>query len=366
MEIKNNLKRHLVGTVKGWRVAKASRYAAREEVAYGSKIRLEELTPDEKKAIDRKWGGVVPDLRIGYTTYAVFKTLDRFDPDYVAGAYYYPAMIQRFNPAEDAWTLQNKGMLCNFFREIPQPVLLLRNVNGTVWDASGRVVPFADAVRKLAAAECDMIIKPSVDSCCGTNVRVIRAGTARSDLERLLAFYDKDFVVQEFVEQSEATAAYNPSSLNTMRVGTLFLNGTFSVCCALLRCGTKGMIVDNLGAGGVMVGIENSGKLKEYGYSMDGTVHRSTNGVCFGEQTIPDFGRVIATALEAHRQIPTCAFAGWDLALAKDGRVLLVEANLTWPGVFGEQMCCGPIFGERTDEVIDFLKRPRKQSRLFY
>ena len=78
------------------------------------------------------------------------------------------------------------------------------------------------------------------------------------------------------------------------------------------------------------------------------------------------FGRVVATALEAHRQIPTCAFAGWDLALAKDGRVLLIEANLTWPEIFGAQMCCGPIFGERTDEVIDFLKRPRKQSRLFY
>lgn len=43
------------------------------------------------------------------------------------------------------------------------------------------------------------------------------------------------------------------------------------------------------------------------------------------------------------------------MALDKDGDPVLIEGNTVYPGISLEQMCSGPIFGNRTDEVIDYL-----------
>ena len=35
----------------------------------------------------------------------------------------------------------------------------------------------------------------------------------------------------------------------------------------------------------------------------------------------------------------------------------MIELNLTYPGIIIPQICTGPIFGIRTDEVIDFVRK---------
>lgn len=51
---------------------------------------------------------------------------------------------------------------------------------------------------------------------------------------------------------------------------------------------------------------------------------------------------------------------GWigdgDIAVNEDNQGVLIEANCSQPGVIGEQLCTGPIFGARTQEVIEYCK----------
>lgn len=52
-------------------------------------------------------------------------------------------------------------------------------------------------------------------------------------------------------------AIFNPSSLNTIRITTLLMNGNCSLLSKMLRHGGPGMIVDNMTSGGFGVGIKD-------------------------------------------------------------------------------------------------------------
>ena len=51
-----------------------------------------------------------------------------------------------------------------------------------------------------------------------------------------------------------------------------------------------------------------------------------------------------------------CGIIAWDIALDSTTSPLLIEANMWWPGISYGEICSGPIFGARTDEVIDYIK----------
>lgn len=69
---------------------------------------------------------------------------------------------------------------------------------------------------------------------------------------------------------------------------------------------------------------------------------------------IPD---IVSKVLKAHKDnFPLCRFIGWDICIGEKGEPIVIEINSSQPGIFGEQICNGPMFGERTQEVIDYIK----------
>ena len=155
---------------------------------------------------------------------------------------------------------------------------------------------------------------------------------------------------------SYATAYFNQSSLNTFRISTLLLNGKFSVCTSMMRFGSSGSVVDNVGAGGGCVGVNNDGSLMPFGFNKAGQRIAEWNGKKFAGYVIPHFSDVLGMARKAHLDCPLCSFVGWDFAINQDGKVNLIEANLESPGLFFEQLANGkPAFGDRTAEVADWV-----------
>ena len=59
----------------------------------------------------------------------------------------------------------------------------------------------------------------------------------------------------------------------------------------------------------------------------------------------------------AQLMIPNIGIVGWDVALDSNDNPLLIEVNIGGPGILYEQLCTGPIFGERTQEVIEYCKK---------
>ena len=50
-------------------------------------------------------------------------------------------------------------------------------------------------------------------------------------------------------------------------------------------------------------------------------------------------------------------FIGWDICFNEQNEPIVIELNSSQPGVIGEQLCTGPIFGDRTHEVLDYCSK---------
>ena len=165
----------------------------------------------------------------------------------------------------------------------------------------------------------------------------------------------RDFVIQECVEQNVDMARFNPSSINTFRITTLYLNGVFSVLSIILRFGKQGMTVDNWGSGGILVGVGNDGQLYDKGYDINLNEFEEYNGVYFSHTRLKQIPSILkAVEYEHTTNFSLCKLIGWDICIDSRNEAVVIEVNASQPGVIGEQLCTGPIFGDRTLEVVDY------------
>lgn len=334
-----------------------SRLLAGEENAYTLNHAAPDLSFDELAQIKQLWRGVLPDVGVGLSGFKSYKKHFPFTPEYVPFSYFFPWMVRILNPIDAARVFANKSLTYTYFSDVAQPRLIARLVNGCLLDSENRAITDDELVDLMTRAESNAIIKASLGSCCGKAVQVIHPGESREAIAELLRSYKGDFVIQDVLRQSSCTAKFNASSLNTFRISTLLLNGKFSVCTAMLRFGLPGSVVDNVGAGGGCVGVNDDGSLMPFGFNKAGDKIAEWNGIRFEGCTIPDFKSVIDAAKKAHYDIPLCAFVGWDLAIDDKGVVNLIEANLEWPGLFFEQLANGrPAFRERFEEVMSYVR----------
>lgn len=318
---------------------------------------LPALTAGEKARILDKWGAVIPDPSIGYYAFRVFKKFDRFNPDYVPEPYFQPYIMRSLNPTADHEALQNKCLADLLFHGLHTPRIIARRPGiGNTLDGAFNPLAEEDLIRLLAERSEPFIIKPAKDSNSGHGVQLIQPGMSASDVRHLLSGYPDNFVIQEVVRQSRFTAGFNPTSLNTFRVMTLYINNRQSVLTTMIRMGGKGKVVDNFCNGGLFAGVDPDGRMTGSGITIDNEILKSYNGIDLAGERVPNFDKVKEMALEAHRRIPMCGLVAWDIALDINDLPCLIEANLWWPVLSYVEVCNGPIFGDRTDEVIDFVR----------
>ena len=319
-------------------------------------VKLASLTQAEKNEIFGLWKSVVPHE---YTLYhSLFKTLSYYDARFVSDEYYYPVLVRALNPASSAATYEHKSYYSLYFKEIPQPKVFVNRIKGVWYNGDYGQITETEAFKVLKSCG-NFIIKPTHDSCQGKNVR--KVSSKDEQLEQIVNGYGNDFITQEVVQQSEITARFNPSSLNSFRLTTLNINGKVSLCTILFRCGQGDTCVDNGGAGGLMAGVSENGEMTEYAFDKNYNRFDSTkSGVKFGGTVVPNMTTIVDTVLSWHsKYMIHSGIVGWDIALNRDNNPIMIEVNLMYPGIQFEQLCIGkPLFGDRTKEVIDYvLKR---------
>lgn len=355
------MKKFIYGIWYKLRLYRIRNWAIRVEYGHIRKLRLLDLTKSEKEAIKLVWGSLGLSIKPLY--YRLFKTVEKFDARYLSDDLYFPWVIRSLNPRKDSDVLENKGLYDLYFSQLPQPRFYIKNVNGQYFNDKLDILSIGEAIEVLRKLR-EFLIKPTVGSCCGRNVRkvsgldLLAAHEARKKIESLLFEYKTDFIIQEVIQQSAETAIFNPSSLNTIRISSLNMNGKTSVVSAIFRCGQGKVDVDNRGAGGLMIGLDDEGFLREYAYDADYNRYEQTKtGVSFKGKRISAYKELRDLILEYHSKLlPACRFAGWDLALDKNNVPVFIEVNLGFPGIQMEQMCTGPIFGDRTAEVVGYVK----------
>ena len=321
------------------------------------------LTAEERKQIRQKYRKVVPNVARGYDFFAAMKNIDCFDVNYLPSSYYYPYFLRILNPENAKKLLCNKSLLKFIYQtEVQQPATPLRSVAGVYFNADNRPVTPYEAGNIISRIGSPLIYKPSTDSNSGNGIHFYKEeeeiqGLVKSIRERTLLHTDRDFVIQIPVIQSKETSVFNPTSLNCMRITTLNLNGKVSTHSMTLKCGPQNSFVDNIGSGkrGVIVGVASDGTLSEFGYYGNGERCTGHNGITFKGRRIQAFDKVVNAALKLHGLVESCHVIGWDIALDINDEPILIEGNTNYPGISLEQMCSGPVFGDRIDEVISYI-----------
>ena len=319
------------------------------------------LSNEEKNSLISTWHGL--GLQINPLFYKMFKATVGFNSEYLSDDLFFPLIIKTLNPDNLVGALEHKGLYSTIYKELPQPQILVQRINGVDYDSMMNVICLNDIIND-AATHKEHIIKPTTGSCMGRGVRKICLNKMdQKDINEVIHSYGDNFVIQEVVNQSKQTAVFNEASLNTFRVSTLNINGVVSLCTIIFRCGRKGSCVDNGGAGGLLVGVKKDGQFYDYAYDTHYNKYsKSDSGIEFGQTKIEEVKDLVNLAINAHRfYLPTCGFAGWDLALDSNNQPIFIEVNLGFPGIQLEQLCpATPIFKGRTQEVIDYVCKHQK------
>ena len=140
---------------------------------------------------------------------------------------------------------------------------------------------------------------------------------------------DNKVFVEDLIEQHPTMAKLNPTSINTVRITTLVVNNKVHCMYSVLRMGINNMTVDNSSSGGLNTRLDENGVITRACFSDKTisyyTVHPTTGMNLVGFK-VPMFKKAIALCEKAALVEPKLGYIGWDVAITKDGPVI-VEAN---------------------------------------
>ena len=142
----------------------------------------------------------------------------------------------------------------------------------------------------------------------------------------------EDYIIEKYLEQHPILAAFNPSSLNTLRVWVgKTSQSTPQVIAIYLRVGRAGSLVDNRLSGGFGVAIDPQS------FKTTIAVPQDSSGPCFKqhpdsgydmtERQLPFQQEVMALAEKVTNILPNTNFVGLDIAFTPEQPVI-IEFNL--------------------------------------
>ncbi len=256
------------------------------------------------------------------------------------------------NPVETI-KYDDKNFYDLYFKGVSLPITLVRKIDQNIYlDSSYLQIKEADVV-EICKKEEEVILKMSINSDGGKGVYFWNNWMGEVELKKILKS-SNSYVIQRIVKQHQSLSNLNKSSLNTIRVMTLFYNGEPLVLSSVMRMGSVGMRVDNISSGGLFCGIGLDGKLKNIAYDSYLNIYKKhPNGFDFSNVIIPNFvdiqekSKMLSLRFEAKTKL-----ISWDWAISEDGTPILIEANLTGGQMDIHQICNGPILGDITEEFL--------------
>ena len=153
-------------------------------------------------------------------------------------------------------------------------------------------------------------------------------------------------IVQEVLRQDSQMAVFSPFSVNTIRMTTMLTpQGNVININSFLRFGLGESFVDNVGSGGLAVGIDyQTGRLKRYahGKKWERYAAHPTTGVVFENFVIPEWNRICDFAAVVQNHFSFFRLLGLDIALDQNGEPVVIEINSA-PDLAALEQISGPL-----------------------
>lgn len=276
------------------------------------------------------------------------------DVRYIPEDLFYCVIEPFYNRVDFKEAYADKALYSIWFANVKRPVTIAKNMSGTIYDDDFRTITLEEVLTRCEN-KSRIIIKPTIDSGAGKNIVFINADSAdemREKTNKVLADFEKDYVIQEILEQHDSLKQLNPSSVNTIRMTTFLHNNEVSILTSHIRIGTDNSNYDH---NGIVCGIKEGGNLQDFAckYKKGDVFAKHPQGYEFKNVTIPGFEDMKTIAKREHLKFGHFRLISWDFAVEKDGCPVLIEVNLRWQGLNHHQLTIGPLFGDLTDEVLE-------------
>jgi len=293
-------------------------------------------------------------LNIGWHLYYQDKN-HLFSPKYIPEDVYYTLIEPSLNRMSFGPAYTDKNILSFLMQNVNQPTVILKNINGFYFK-NEKIITKKEAIDICSKLE-SFVIKPSIDSGGGKKVALVNP-VESTKIENILSNYKKNFIIQERIEPNKHLKILNNSSVNTIRVMSYLNDNEISILSSVLRVGSEGQFTDNTGSGGISVGINCDGTLKEVGYDYNGQQYTNTsNQFEFSGFTVPFFDSILDKAKELHPLIPHFRLVSWDFTINSQNEIILIEFNTMLQEINFHQLNNGPLFGEYTEEILKSAKK---------
>jgi len=254
------------------------------------------------------------------------------------------------------------------------PDTVLRYVRGCFFDKDFNYVT-RDEAKQFFSCDHGMIIgKQSTDSSGGNGVMAFNFcnGKYLSDDNTTLSveWIEQNqihYILQKALTQCEFTKQFNPTSVNTCRMMTMRCpwDGKVVLLKSFLRMGITKTAIDNMSSGGICVGINNDGELNSRAYTyidqMSLAEHPASK-ISFQGLKHPYFKSMTESVIEQSEKIPDFNIISWDVIADEDGKVKILEANLISQNPNISQLAFGPLFGDYTEQLVDWVSQHMKND----
>jgi hypothetical protein len=150
---------------------------------------------------------------------------------------------------------------------------------------------------------------------------------------------------QRFVRAHPELDVFGTAATATVRLTTGLLNGHAELCAARLRVGRASDRVVR-SSSQLSAPIDSGGRTGKV--AMDPEYRcwerHPDAATRFEEVLVPRFADAVTTCTSAHERLPQIGLVGWDVTIEADGRVVILEANVGYPGIRLHEAMDGPHF----------------------
>lgn len=139
---------------------------------------------------------------------------------------------------------------------------------------------------------------------------------------------EDESIIEEYITQQDAVAAFCPTSVNTLRITTLYNDGECHFLYSVFRMG-QGAVVDNFHAGGIAASVDPATGIvltDAADLSANTFPVHPTSGLSIKGFRIPHWDQILDTCRKIAPIVKDVHLIGWDFAITPDG-VDLIEGN---------------------------------------
>ncbi len=341
----------------------AENYAIiRKEKIYKNAI----WSQEKQKSFDEYWINI-SGKKMSNRWHKLYESLSgEFSVDYFPEKLFSTKLETKLNNSQYARVLQDKNLLDTLSTGcgcvVPKMVCMCSG--GHFYNDKRMLITREDAIDLVLNCN-NLIVKPTADSSSGEGISFIDNPKEFGEkyLNGLFDSLGVNFIVQKRIISHPSFAAFNKSSINTIRIITYITNGEMHHVPIAFRIGRKDKTVDNIHAGGLVVGVRDDGTLLPMAYELgygDKTIKYSQHpdsNVVFDNYKLPCIPEIINSAYAVHRRLVNIGIVSWDFTVDNENNPVLIEANIRGQSIWFPQIVHGKgAFGEHTKEIIEMIK----------